>query len=160
MNPHAAKEMAEKPTTGATLSSNEIQTARLIPHARAKIFKTHADPTLLTQWWGPNGFTSTFHEFDFRPGGRWRFTFHGPDGTNFENEWVYREIVPDGRIDFDHVCPPYFRLVITLGDEAGKTRVTWHATFESAQVLAGIKHIIVPANEQTFDRLEAVLAKK
>jgi hypothetical protein len=35
----------------------------------------------------------------------------------------------------------------------------WHATFESAEVLAAIKHIVIPANEQNFDRLEAVLAK-
>ena len=141
------------------MSSNEIQSTRLIPHARAKVFQAHADPALLTQWWGPNGFTSTFHEFDFRNGGRWRFTFHGPDGKNYENEWVFREIVKNERIDFDHVSAPRFRLVITLGDEAGKTRVNWHATFESAQVLAGIKHIIVPANEQNFDRLETVLTK-
>ena len=141
------------------MSGNEIQSTRLIPHARAKVFKAHAAPALLTQWWGPNGFTSTFHEFDFRAGGCWRFTFHAPDGKNYENKWVYREIVKDERIDFDHVSTPCFRMEIALGDEAGKTRVNWHATFESDQVLAGIKHIIVPANEQNFDRLETILTK-
>lgn len=141
------------------MSANQIHSTRLVPHARTKVFNAHADPAVLTQWWGPNGFTSTFHEFDFRDGGRWHFTFHGPDGKAYDNQWVFRGIVPNERIDFDHVCPPLFRLVISLHDEAGKTRVNWHATFESAQVLAGIKHIIVPANEQNFDRLEAVLAR-
>jgi len=37
--------------------------------------------------------------------------------------------------------------------------MTWHAIFESAEVLAGIRPIVVPANEQNFDRLEALLAK-
>lgn len=145
--------------TGVVMSENEIQSTRLLTHPRAKVFQAHADPAVLTQWWGPNGFTSTFHEFDFRKGGRCNFTFHGPDGNNYDNQWVFREVVPNERIDFDHVCPPIFRLIITLSDEAGKTRVHWHATFESAQVLAGIKPIIVPANEQNFDRLENVLAK-
>lgn len=141
------------------MTDNEIKSTRLVPHARAKVFQAHSDPALLTQWWGPNGFTSTFHEFDFRNGGRWRFTFHGPDGKNYANEWEFREIATDERIDFDHISAPRFRLVITLSDEGDKTRIDWLATFESAQVLAGLKHIIVPANEENFDRLEAVLLK-
>src|SRR6478752_43711 len=141
------------------MNNTDIHSHRTVDADCATVFQAHENPALLTQWWGPNGFTSTFHEFDFRNGGRWRFTFHGPDGKNYENEWVYREIVHDERIEFDHVSAPHFRMVITLSDEAGKTRVTWDMTFESAQVLAGIKHIIVPANEQNFDRLETVLAK-
>ena len=45
------------------------------------------------QWWGPNGFTNTFHEFDLRPGGAWRFIMHGPDGTDYPNESVFVEVV-------------------------------------------------------------------
>ena len=138
---------------------NKIQSTRLLPYPRAKVFRAYSDPALLTQWFGPNGFTSTFHEFDFRNGGRWHFTFHGPNGANYDNEWIFRSIVPDQRIEADHLSAPRFHKVATLTDEAGKTRLTWDATFESADVLAGLKSIIVPANEQNFDRLEAVLAK-
>ncbi|MCB1097766.1 MAG: SRPBCC domain-containing protein [Verrucomicrobiae bacterium] len=35
----------------------------------------------LAKWWGPAGFTNTFHEFDFQKGGRWHFTMHGTDGA-------------------------------------------------------------------------------
>jgi hypothetical protein len=45
------------------------------------------------------------------------------------------------------------------GNEIQFMRLISNATFESAQVLAGIKHIIVPANEQNFDRLETILTK-
>ena len=139
------------------MSDHEIQSTRLIPHSRAKLFRAYSEPALLTQWFGPKGFTSTFYEFDFRNGGHWRFTFHGPDGTNYENEWVFLEIIEGERIDLDHVCAPYFTMFTTLTEEAGMTRITWRMVFQSAEVLAGIKHVIVPANEENFDRLEVVL---
>jgi len=142
------------------MNNSEHQSTRLLPWPRARVFQAHADPALLTQWWGPNGFTSTFHQFDFRTGGRWHFTFHGPDGRNYDNEWVFREIVENEHIDFDHLSAPRFRLLINLSDEASQTRVHWQATFENAEVLAGIRHIITPANEQNFDRLEKVLAAR
>ena len=30
--------------------------------------------------------------FELRPGGQWRFVLHGPDGTNYPNENVFREV--------------------------------------------------------------------
>jgi uncharacterized protein YndB with AHSA1/START domain len=141
------------------MKDNEVLSTRLIPYPRARVFDAYADPALLTQWWGANGFMSTFHEFDFREGGQWWFTLHGPDGKNDENNWIFREIVGGERIDLDHISAPLFRMLITLADAAGGTRVTWRMTFESAEVLAGIRHIIAPANEQNFDRLETVLAQ-
>lgn len=141
------------------MNDNIHETARLISHPREKVFAAHADPALLSQWWGPDGFTSSFQEFDFRPGGRWRFTFHGPDGRNYENESVFREVVNPARIGLDHVSPPRFHLLITLDDDAGQTRVTWRTSFESAEILASLKRIIVPANEQNLDRLQALVSK-
>ena len=49
------------------------------------------------EWWGgPRGFTTTTHEIDVRVGGTWRFNMHGPDGVDYPNVVVYREIVPAG----------------------------------------------------------------
>lgn len=33
----------------------------------------------LKNWWGPDGFTNTFHEFNLRPNGKWILTMHGPE---------------------------------------------------------------------------------
>ena len=33
-----------------------------------------ANPLHLQNWWGPEGFTNTFHEFDLKPEGRWILT--------------------------------------------------------------------------------------
>ena len=141
------------------MSDNELQSTRLILQPRAALFNAYADPALLTQWFGPDGFTSTFHAFDFRDGGRWHFTFHSPDRTNYDNEWVFTSIVEGERIDLEHLSAPHFLMHTILADEAGGTRLTWRMVFESAKVLAAIRHIIAPSNEQNFDRLEAVLAK-
>lgn len=51
-----------------------------------RVFEAFARPELLARWWGPSGFTNTFEVSEFRPEGRWRFTMHGPDGSNHPNE--------------------------------------------------------------------------
>ena len=139
------------------MSAAEVHSSRHFEASSSEVFRAHADPALLTQWWGPNGFTSTFHEFDFRPDGHWRFTFHGPDGKDYENEWRFRDLVENELIDFDHTVLPLFRMVISLEEAEGGTLVRWQMTFEKAEVLKAIRHIIEPANEENFDRLAAVL---
>lgn len=42
---------------------------RLLDAPRKLVFAAWTDPKHLAQWWGPNGFTTTTHAFDFRPGG-------------------------------------------------------------------------------------------
>jgi uncharacterized protein YndB with AHSA1/START domain len=136
----------------------EIASGRVIDASRRKVFKAFADPTHLARWWGPKGFRNTFEEFDFRPGGTWRFTMHGPDGTDHANRSVFLDIQEPARIVLEHESPPVFRMTMTLADEDGKTRVDWRMLFESADVRDRIATFAVAANEQNFDRLQAELA--
>jgi uncharacterized protein YndB with AHSA1/START domain len=47
-----------------------LATQRVL-HARpAQVFAAFQQPALLAQWWGPAGFSNTFEQFDFVPGGR------------------------------------------------------------------------------------------
>jgi uncharacterized protein YndB with AHSA1/START domain len=113
----------------------------------------------LMQWWGPNGFTNTFREFDFRPGGAWRFTMHGPDGTDYKNENVFVEIVALERIVIDHVSWPKHHVTATFEDAGhNKTRVTFRQVFETAALWEQIKPIAGPGLEQNFDKLGAYVA--
>jgi uncharacterized protein YndB with AHSA1/START domain len=136
----------------------EIVSGRVFEAPRQKVFKAFADPTHLARWWGSKGFRNTFEEFDFRPGGTWRFTMHGPDGTDHPNRSVFLDIQEPGRIVLEHESPPVFRMTITLADEDGKTRLDWRMLFESADVRDRIATFAVAANEQNFDRLQAELA--
>jgi uncharacterized protein YndB with AHSA1/START domain len=49
-------------------------------------------PEHISNWWGPNGFTNTIHLMDFQEGGEWQLTMHGPDGTNYPNRSIFKEI--------------------------------------------------------------------
>jgi uncharacterized protein YndB with AHSA1/START domain len=108
---------------------------------------------------GAEGFTSTFQDFDMRPGGTWRFVLHGPDGKDYKNEIVYQEIVRPERIVFEHVSGPKFQVTATFIEEAGKTRVTFRMLFETAAECEKVKTYAVEANEQNLDRLEVQLVK-
>jgi uncharacterized protein YndB with AHSA1/START domain len=154
--------MQENLTSSSQAASpREIVSGRDIDAPREKVFKAFADPTHLARWWGPSGFTNTFEEFDFRPGGTWRFTMHGPDGpdgTDYPNRSVFLDIQEPSRIVFEHESPHAFRMTITLADEAGKTRIGWRMLFETAAERDRVARVAVPANEQNFDRLQAELA--
>jgi uncharacterized protein YndB with AHSA1/START domain len=120
----------------------------------AAVFQALADPVRLARWWGPDGFTNTFHIFEFTPGGHWDFTMHGPDGTEYPNQSVFAEIVPDASVVIQHVAQPHFTLTIALTPSATGTRVSWVQEFEDPTIAAKVRHIVEPANEQNLARWE------
>lgn len=69
-----------------------IESTRIFNATREQLFRTWSEPGHLKIWWGPAGFTNTFHEFDFRVGGKWSFTMHGPDKGNYNNECEFIRI--------------------------------------------------------------------
>ena len=88
--------------------------AREIPASPDVVFAAFQDPARLARWWGPAGFTNTFHTFEFRPEGAWLFTMHGPNGTDYPNESQFLEIVPNSMVRIKHVNLPHFELSISL----------------------------------------------
>jgi uncharacterized protein YndB with AHSA1/START domain len=138
--------------------AREILTTRIFEAPRELVFKAWSQPEHLKQWWGPKGFSNTFHEFEFRPGGVWRYVMHGPDGRDYKNESVFVEIRPPERIVFDHVSGPHFRVTASFEDLGGRTKVTFRQLFESAAVFKRLKPVAVPGNEENFDKLEQHLS--
>jgi uncharacterized protein YndB with AHSA1/START domain len=139
-------------------AGREVVTSRLFDAPPERVFEAFRDPDRLARWWGPDGFTNTIHEFDPRPGGAWRLTMHGPDGTDYLNESVFVEVAPE-RIVFDHLEPVHkFRMTITLGEHGGKTNATWRMHFDSAEECARVRAFVADANEQNFNRLAEELA--
>ena len=140
-------------------SDREIVSTRVLDMPREHVFRAWTEPEHLARWWGPKGFTNTFREFDQRPGGRWRFVMHGPNGVDYENESVFVEIAAPARIVFRHVTAPRFEVTATFAEQGRKTRLTFRMLFETAAECAKVKLYAVEANEQNFDRLEAELAR-
>jgi len=146
----------------ATMSSSEPASDREAVHSRlidatpGRLFKALAEPSHLAKWWGPKGFSSTFQTFDFKPGGKWIFVLHGPDGTDYPNENVFVEIVPLQRAVIEHVSESHhFFLTITFEAVGNRTLVGWRQVFDTAEHKNQVAHVVLEANEQNLDRLEA-----
>jgi len=136
----------------------ELVSSRLLAFPREAVYRAFVEAGLLARWWGPEGFANTFHAFDPRPGGAWRFTMRGPDGTEYAMEKEFVEVVPPARIVLRHLDPVHgFRMEMDLGEEGGGTRLTWRVRFDSAEEAARVREPFLAANEQNFDRLEALL---
>jgi uncharacterized protein YndB with AHSA1/START domain len=139
----------------------EIVTTRIFDAPRELVWKAWTEPEHIKQWWGPNGFTNTIHIMDVRPGGRWSHVMHGPDGTDYKNESVYREIVKPERIVYDHVSGPTHRTTATFEEQDGKTKVTLHILFGTAAQRDKVAKEFgaVEGAKQTLGRLGDHLAK-
>lgn len=135
-----------------------FKTSRAFLASPEAVFAAFASPERLARWWGPDGFSNTFDVFEFRNGGNWRFTMHGPDGANYLNESIFVAVEPTHCIVVRHVCQPYFTLSIKLEPTDSGTTVTWEQAFDSPEVAASIKHIVEPANEQNLNRWQAEVA--
>lgn len=136
-----------------------IHSSRLFLASPTQLYALFSDPEKLAQWWGPKGFKNTFHEFDLRPDGNWRFTMHAPDGTEYENYKQFTEVLPAQKVVLQHFSPVHdFTMIIRFEPEGEQTRLDWLMEFVSGQENAHLKDVIEKANEENFDRLEAMLA--
>lgn len=125
--------------------------------APEKIFSAFSEPEHLQKWWGPSGFRNTFTVFEFSEGGNWEFIMHGPDGTDYKNQSIFREIKSPSKIVIEHVVSPHFFLTVTLTPEGELTRIGWSMLFDTADIRDSVAKYAVDANEQNFDRLEQEL---
>lgn len=127
----------------------------LIAASPAQVFAAMSDPVRVARWWGPNGFTSTIHAFEFRPGGSWRLTMHGPDGKSYPNESRFVRIVADQLFEIEHLNGHHFLLTVALAPAQGGTEVRWRQTFDTAAHYAQIADFVAQANAQNLERLAA-----
>ena len=130
--------MAERNSIDLDSDPRAIIGTRVLDAPRTLVFAAWSDPKHLAQWWGPNGFTTTTHAFDFRAGGVWRFVMHGPDGRDYQNRITFDEIVAPERIVYRHrggddVEPVQFNTTVLFEDLGSKTKLVWRGVFPSAE---------------------------
>ncbi len=121
----------------------------------AEVFAAMSDPLRVARWWGPAGFTNTIDRFEFRPGGQWLLTMHGPDGKDYPNESRFTRIVADRLFEIEHLNGHHFFLTLELVPVDGGTEVKWQQTFDTAEHYARIAEFVAGANEQNLERLAA-----
>lgn len=142
-----------------TMGESEIIHSRRLDFPLELVYGAWTNPEQLSRWWGPKGFSSTFHEFDLKAGGHWRFTLHGPTGVDFPNHSVFEEIVPFERIVIHHLNGHEFKLTGTFEAVDGGTRITFCQRFMQAAEFERIKAFLQEANEQNLDRLNELLTE-
>jgi uncharacterized protein YndB with AHSA1/START domain len=140
----------------------EIVIERLVAAPARTIWRLWSEPGLTEPWWGPKGFTTTTHAREFRVGGEWRFTMHGPDGRDYGNRILYDEIDEPHRIAYRHrgegdYESVKFSTVVTFKPVAGCTLVTLHMTFASPAVRDAVvrENGAVEGGRQTLSRMAA-----
>ena len=150
-------------------SDREILITRVFDAPRDLVWEAWTDPQQVVKWWGPTGFTTTIHEMDVRPGGVWRHTMRGPDGTEYPNRSVFTEVVKPERIVCTHgggkKGGPAVQFVATWTFdvvEAGKTRLTIRQVYPTAEMRDTIARVYgaIEGGKQTLGRLAEHLAAR
>jgi uncharacterized protein YndB with AHSA1/START domain len=145
-------------------TSNTIHIERLYDAPVQAVWDAWTDTDQVAQWWGPRGFTITTHGKDLRPGGRWEYTMHGPDGVDYPNNTVYLEVVPLERLVYDQGVsdgqPAMFRVTVEFSEVDGRTRMAMSMTMPTPEATARTRHVIKHfGGNTTWDRLAEYLAK-
>jgi uncharacterized protein YndB with AHSA1/START domain len=139
----------------------QLVITRVVDAPRDLVFRAFTEPAHVAQWWGPFGFKNTIHEMAVRPGGVWRLTMHGPDGTDYPNEIHFHHVVAPERLAFRHGSgipgEPDFEVEVTFAEEGGGTRVTLRQTHLSAARAAEVGKYAIEGGNQTLTRLQGYL---
>jgi uncharacterized protein YndB with AHSA1/START domain len=156
-----------KPANPAPESAREIVLSREFDAPRelawGGVQRSHADRALV----GTGGFTTTIKKWDFQVGGEWSHTMHGPDGTDYPNYSIFREIVPQERLAYGHgggrKGGPGAQFEATWTFESlgpRRTRVTGRMVFPTAEArdLVVREYGAIEGGRQTLARLAAHLA--
>ena len=139
----------------ANQDNKELVITRIFDAPRELVWKAWTEPERFMRWWGPKDFTSPACKIDLRLGGKYLSCMRGPDGQDYWNTGVYREIVEPERIAYTdsfadehgNVVPAShyglsagfpleLQVTVTFEDYGGKTKMT-------------LKHVGIPAGEMS-----------
>jgi uncharacterized protein YndB with AHSA1/START domain len=116
-------------------SNRELVISRTLNAPVELVWEVWTSPEHIVNWWGPDGFTNTIQKMDMKPGGEWDLIMHGPDGTDYKNKSVFREIIPFKKIVYDHASGPKFTATIEFTDKGEQTLIRWQMLFLTAEEL-------------------------
>lgn len=143
-------------------SDRELRLTRLLNAPVELVWEVFTNPDHIKHWWGPNGFTNTITKMDVVPEGEWDLVMHGPDGTDYKNKSVFKEVVKHKKIVYEHVSVPAFLTTIEFEERGNKTQISWHMLFESREQFIQVVKTF-KADEgltQNIDRLENYLSQQ
>jgi uncharacterized protein YndB with AHSA1/START domain len=151
--------MTTQSTETNPTQDRELWIERVFDAAPELVFKAWTKEEQLARWWGPKGFSIKSSEFEFKEGGTWRFIMIGPDGTEYPNHVVFREIQPYNRLLLEHFPGPHFFITASFRPEGKGTRMRFHQLFDDAKTRDQVRPYAEPGNRDLMDKLEALLSE-
>ncbi len=150
---------------GAMPKSNEIKLIRVYDAPLPMLWDAWANSDKISKWWGPRGFSLTTHNKDFKSGGHWNYTMHGPDGINYPNITHYLEVEKYSHLVYDHGAsadqPPMFRVQVHFSDLKGKSKMEMALILPTPEAAEETRKFIKSASgDSTWDRLSEFLSKE
>lgn len=136
----------------------EQRSSLLLDAPLKMVWEVWTNPEHIKHWWGPNGFTNTILKMEVKTGGEWIFIMHGPDGTNYPNKTIFREIVEHKKIVHQHF-DPNFIAIIEFENRGNKTFLNWHKQYETKELfeLVEKQHKANKGFKQTVEKLNTYL---
>ena len=141
-------------------SGRDQRTSLLLNAHVEKVWEVWTKPEHIKQWWGPKGFTNTIEKMLVEPGGEWIFTMHGPDGTNFPNKTIFREVVKHKKLVHEHFAPSFIA-IIEFENQGDKTLMNWYKLYETKELFELVEkhHKSSEGFKQTVEKLENYLSQ-
>lgn len=159
--------MTKPATKSAPYGEGTLTLTRVFDAPRALVWRAWTDPAMLTQWFGPRGFTSLVPEWELRVGGSFRIVMCGPDGKDYPMKGVFREVVAPERLVYSNIAVDNAgnhllegETAVTFAEHDGKTTLTvrCHAVGlvpVAPRMLAGMQ----AGWTQSIDKLEELVAR-
>ena len=97
------------------------------------VWEVWTNPEHIKNWWGPNGFTNTISKMEVKPGGEWNLIMHGPDGTDYKNKSVFKEIIKHKKLVYEHISGPKFIATVQFDGRGDTTFIEWQMLFETRE---------------------------
>lgn len=155
------------PLTVTVTSDREVEISRAFDAPRDLVFDCHTKAALVRRWLtGPPGWTLPVCDIDLKVGGRYRYVWRSPEGTDMGMGGVFREIARPERLVttelFDEDWTGGETLVTTRFDESnGVTTVTMTVLYASTQAREGaLATGMAEGMEMSFAKLDSVLAEQ
>jgi len=80
------------------LKNRTLTIEKIFNVSKEIVWQAWTEPEHIIKWWGPKGMDINVLEYNFRVGGKWKFSMPMPDGNEFISEGIYSEIVEFNRI--------------------------------------------------------------
>lgn len=157
------------------VEGRDLVMERIFDAPRELVFKVFSESQHLARWWGPKGWKTENHAFDFKPNGVWHYCMRCMDerqkdfyGQESWGKAVYQEIIAPEKIVYVDTFSdpegnsvesmPEMLITMTFVEHDDKTKIITRTQFATVEALQSIIDMgVVQGTESQYERLDEYL---